>query len=113
MAENEKEQPRKIRRKSVSKRTALDTEFNLYLNESTLDFGVNPLMWWKTNKQQYPNLASLAPKFLSAPPSSVESERLFSIGGNIITSKRGRLTAEHGERLMFLNFNLRAFNFEY
>ena len=72
-----------------------------------------PYCDWKTNKHQYPNLAMLALIYLSAPPSSVESERLFSIGGNIITSKRGRLTAENGERLMFLNFNLRAFRFEY
>ena len=58
-------------------------------------------------------LAKLAKRLLSAPPSSVESERLFSIGGNIYTPKRNRLTAEHGERLMFMNFNLRAFNFNY
>ena len=69
--------------------------------------------WWKMNSTRLPMLAKLAKRLLSAPSSSVESERLFSIGGNIYTPKRNRLTAEHGEMLMFLNFNLRAFDFKY
>ena len=69
--------------------------------------------WWKMNSTRLPMLAKLAKRLLSAPSSSVESERLFSIGGNIYTPKRNRLTAEHGEMLMFLYFNLRAFDFKY
>ena len=65
------------------------------------------------NSTRLPMLAKLAKRLLSAPSSSVESERLFSIGGNIYTPKINRLTAEHGEMLMFLYFNLRAFDFKY
>ena len=65
------------------------------------------------NSTRLPILAKLAKRLLSAPSSSVESERLFSIGGNIYTPKRNRLTAEHGEMLIFLYFNLRAFDFKY
>ena len=57
----------------------------------------------------FPCLSEMAQKYLSCPPSSVESERLFSIGGNIITSKRNRLGADNSEKLMFLNYNLRLF----
>ena len=74
---------------------------------------IDPLVWWKENENQYPKIAKWAKRLLGAPPSSVESERLFSIGGNIYTPKRNRLTAENGETLMLLNFNLRAFNFDY
>ena len=51
--------------------------------------------------------------FLELAGQRLLSERLFSIGGNIYTTRRNRLTPEHGEILMFLNFNLRAFNFQY
>ena len=86
-------------------------EIQTFLREETCQ--VNPLVWWKTNCHRYPNVSKLAKRFMSAPPSSVESERLFSIGGNIYSAKRNRLTSEHGESLMFLNFNLRAFGFNY
>ena len=51
--------------------------------------------------------ASLAYKYLCSPPSTVESERLFSIGGNIYTPHRNRLSPDYGQKLMFLNYNLR------
>ena len=60
-----------------------------------------------TNQLRLPKLSKLAARFLSAPPSSVESERLFSVGGQIYTPRRNRLAAETGKKLMFLNFNLK------
>ena len=54
----------------------------------------------------FPYLSNLAARYLSSPPSSVESERTFSIGGNIVTKDRTRLTAEHTEQMIFLNSNL-------
>ena len=86
----------------------------MYLFEPQMaSLNVDSLDWWKVNCTRYPTLSKLAKRFLSAPPSSVESERLFSIGGNICTPKRNRLTAEHGQMLMFLNFNLRVIDFKY
>ena len=73
----------------------------------------DPLQWWRDNRVLYPELAPLAGKMLCSPPSSIESERLFSIGGNVYTPHRNRLTPETGEKLMLLNYNLRIFNFEY
>ena len=99
----------------LSVRQALELEVNSYLNTMPLvrPRQENPLEWWRINHQSFPRLAVLAKKYLSCPPSSVESERLFSLGGNIFTSRRNRLTPEHGEKLMFLNFNLRLFDFKY
>ena len=112
------EPPTKKRKKSGDKQQKdhIDTNIKLevasYLMEKAEPFQ-DPLIWWKANAYRFPILSKLARELLSAPPSSVESERLFSIGGNIYTSKRNRLTPEHGEMLMFLNFNLRAFNYQY
>lgn len=56
---------------------------------------------------------NLTPRYLSAPASSVYSERLFSEAGQIYENKRSRLTPAHGEALLFLHHNLPIVNFEY
>ena len=66
----------------------------------------DPFDWWKRNMLMLPQLNKIAARYLSSPPSSVESERTFSIGGNIVTKDRTRLTAEHTEQMIFLNSNL-------
>ena len=40
----------------------------------------------------------------------MESERLFSIGGQTYTSRRSNLLPETGEKLIKLCFNLKKFN---
>jgi hypothetical protein len=62
---------------------------------------------------ELPLLSKLALKYLSAPVSSVESERIFSTGGNLYKPTRNRPCPENGETLMFLHYNLRVFNFDY
>ena len=52
-------------------------------------------------------------KYLSIPPVSVPSERLFSTAGQIATDTRNRLDADKIEMLLFLNKNLKCFNFKY
>ena len=71
---------------------------------------VSPLSWWQNHKGELPHLAHLANKYLSAPPSSVESERLFSIGGMTYSTRRSKLLPETGEKLIKLCFNLKKFN---
>ena len=55
----------------------------------------------------------LAKKFLSAPLSSVESERLFSVATNLDDDFRKRMGTEKFEQVLFLNRNLPILNFEY
>ncbi|CAL4064999.1 unnamed protein product, partial [Meganyctiphanes norvegica] len=57
----------------------LDNELKEYIN-LVVDAKVDYLIWWQDHKNKMPKLALIANRFLSAPPSSVESERLFSIG---------------------------------
>ena len=48
-------------------------------------------------------LSSLAQKFLCICATSVASERTFSTGGNIVTSKRNCLKPHVVDQLVFLN----------
>ena len=66
----------------------------------------NPMEYWKSNEQCYSVLAALARKYVSAPPSSVASESLFSDAGIIDSNRRRCLLAERLEMLTFLKCNL-------
>jgi len=88
-------------------------EIHHYLNLPLLGREENPFQWWSNSRETLPLLSKLALKYLCAPSSSVESERLFSTGGNIYEPTRNRLCPENGEMLMFLHYNLRVFNLKY
>ncbi|XP_077972379.1 zinc finger BED domain-containing protein 4-like [Styela clava] len=69
--------------------------------------------WWHDNACRFPILAILARKYLSAPPTSVPSERVFSTAGNIYADNRCSLLGANAEKLCFLNYNLRLLNWSY
>ena len=48
-----------------------------------------------------------ARRYLSAPPSSGYSERLFLEAGNLYEQKRNQLFPKTGEKLLFLHNNLK------
>ncbi|XP_065109329.1 zinc finger BED domain-containing protein 4-like [Paramisgurnus dabryanus] len=81
-------------------------EIHTYLIEPTIQRSDNALLYWKVNKLRFPCLAATATKFLSAPSTSVESERLFSSASIIIDERRNSLSAEKAEMLIFLKKNL-------
>jgi len=61
-------------------------------------------------------LVSIAPparKFLSAPPTSAASEQLFSAAGQTYSDRRSSLLGENAEKLLFLAYNIRLFDFKY
>lgn len=70
------------------------------------DKSADPLAWWKGNQSTFPHLSQLARKYLCIPATSVPSERLFSVAGNIVTDKRGRLKPSNVNMLCFLSANL-------
>lgn len=84
-------------------------QMQMYLKEPTIGESDNPFQYWANNHARFPVLGAVAAKFLSAPSTSVESERLFSTASNIVDEKRNRLTAERAEMLIFLKKNLPMF----
>ena len=94
-------------------RQRIEHEVDRYCDEGMIPEDKSPVDWWRLNKVIYPTLAGLSIKYLSSPPSTVESERLFSIAGNIYSPHRNRLNPYTGEKLIFLNYNLRLFGYKY
>uniref|UniRef100_A0A1A7Y4G3 HAT C-terminal dimerisation domain-containing protein n=1 Tax=Iconisemion striatum TaxID=60296 RepID=A0A1A7Y4G3_9TELE len=77
-----------------------------YFTEETIPATDDPYKYWRVNQQRFPGPAAAAFKYLCAPCTSVESERLFSTVSTILDEKPNRLTAEIAEMLAFLNKNL-------
>lgn len=93
-----KEQPQAAQPLAAGAAIELDT----YLGEAPSPREDSPLKYWGVNKIRFPTLAKMAHKYLSAPCSSVESERLFSSVSHIIDENRNRLTADNAEKLLFI-----------
>ena len=82
-----------------------------YLSEPVMDNPenetfMNPFDYWRKNKEHYSMLVVMVKKYLSAPPSSIPSESLFSDTGLIDSSRRQCLLAEKLEMLTFIKRNL-------
>ena len=73
---------------------------------ATKDKNEDPLQWWQKNKNTFPHLANVVKKYMAIPATSVPSERLFSVAGNIVTDKRNSLKPANVNRLCFLAANL-------
>ena len=96
-------------------RRKIEDEFIKYIGLPLLKRECDPFAWWRNAvaSGEFKYLARAARKYLSAPSSSIESERLFSTGGHVYTAPRNRLLPQNAERLLFCNYNLRATNFKY
>ena len=77
----------------------------MYLKEPIQDRHTEPLSYWKSKQVLWKGLALMASKYLSTPPSSASSERLFSSAGDIISKERNRLGTEKAEMLLFVKKN--------
>ena len=90
------------------------SEVTRYLNEPLIHFQTGkPYIWWFENMKQYPLLSQLTKRYLSAPPTSVSSERLFSCAGELYDDKRNRLTPENAEVLLFIKNNFQLIDGQY
>ena len=82
--------------------TAL-TEIQQYIKTPLLGRKEDPLLWWKANSHVYPTLTRSARKYLSILATSVPSERLFSVAGELISVKRNRIKPKNVNMFLFLN----------
>ena len=93
----------------VSKLTPFEKENNeltIYLQYPRLEIDTCPLDWWKRECFHLSMLSSLARKYLCICATSVASDRTFSTGGNIVTSKRSCLKPHVVDQFVFLACNL-------
>ena len=92
-----------IQRDALSDESSI--ELDRYLAEPLIPRTSDMLAWWEQNKGRFPLLASVARTYPGPPASSVNSERLFSTAGKVITEHRARLLPDNAERLIFLKYN--------
>jgi hypothetical protein len=73
----------------------------------------DPFKWWEMNAKQFNYLVPLMKQYHSAPPGSVESERLFSTASFILNDLRTSLTPENLSKLLLLHHNIPLYQYNY
>ena len=68
-----------------------NSELKVYFSEPVIGFESSVLDYWKENRERYPILHLIAKDYLSMMPTSVASERSFSLAGLTITDIRSSL----------------------
>jgi len=92
---------------------AVDAELAVYLSDDVIPRTESPTAWWAANAARFPVLVVEAKRFLSSPPTSVASERLFSSAAQIYTDRRSRLLTKRADMLLFVKHNLPVVKFNY
>lgn len=86
--------------------TSVSQQLGIFLAETTIPRGESALCYWRNNHLRFPELAQMARKYLSAPCTSTESERLFSSVSHVLDEKRNRLCCDKAEMLIFVKKNM-------
>lgn len=93
--------------------TTLETEFLIFENKMEVSKDADRASWWKSHKEEMPNLHKVVVEVFSVPCSSSKSERVFSTTGLNMTKKRMRLNPRKLEDLTIISENnevLRTFS---
>jgi len=88
---------------------SIDVEIKNYeqMDLSTETLPDNPLIFWKDHSTTFKLLSQCAKEVFSVPASSASSERVFSVGGNVCTTKRSSLSPNKISELMLLNIAMK------
>ncbi len=76
-----------------------------YLADGDISLTDDPVKYWSGKLQCWPNLTRFALQHLSCPPTSVQSERVFSTAGNVVSPQRANLDPSPVEQLVFIKVN--------
>ena len=62
----------------------------------------NIYLYWKAKQYDYPIISRIAADYLAIPATSAPSECVFSIGSDVVTKKRNKLTRDLVQMIMCL-----------
>ena len=93
----------KFNEKGANRKDKLEELFQDYCNmvDSVEFLNKCPLIFWKLHEARLKPLADMAKKFLGVPASSAAVERMFSIAGHVLNSKRAKMSARLFCHLVF------------
>ena len=84
----------------------IDCEFSRYMVEPAANNArMDPLEWWRVNKERYPLLVDGIKSLLCIPASNVPAESTQSTAGFICNKTRASLLPENVSMLVFLKRN--------
>jgi hypothetical protein len=72
---------------------------------SSGDFKQCALVFWKAHEVKFKAIAEIARKYLGVPASSAAVERILSISGHILSTKRSKMSVKLFKNLVFLKLN--------
>ena len=90
---------------SVEAMVRVNTEIDMLRKEMPVHRSTNIGEWYKNHQCQYPILSKICKIYLCTPATSVPSEHVFSICGQVVTDKRAKLSDAHVSQIIFLNKN--------
>ena len=79
-----------------------ETELTRYLKLPVMERETNIYHYWQAKQYEFPIISKIAADFLAIPATLAPSECVFSVGSDIITKKRNRLTGESVQMIMCL-----------
>ncbi|CAF0931624.1 unnamed protein product [Brachionus calyciflorus] len=79
-----------------------EDEIDKFFGTPIVGMNIDPIEWWRLNYTDFSNLSKIAMDYIGAVPTSIQSERYFSIGGLTVTKLRNRLLPEKVNKLMVL-----------
>ena len=65
----------------------------------------NVFEWWNTHKSKFPYLFQAVQACLHLPATSVPAERIFSLAGNVVRSRRSKILPLNMNKMIFLKNN--------
>ena len=83
----------------------LESEVSAYLKQPISERDSDPLQYWKENKSLLLVLSSVARNLLAIQATNCSSERVNSVGGQIVTDLRYNLSRTNAETLIWARHN--------
>ena len=80
----------------------LETKYRKWIKQQPIKRGTDILRYWASQEYEFPIIARIARDHLAIPATSAASECVFSVGGDIVTKNRNRLSAGNTRRLLCL-----------
>jgi hypothetical protein len=79
-----------------------ETELTRYLKLPAMPRETNIYLYWKAKQYDYPIISRIAADYLAIPATSAPLESVFSIGSDVVTKKRNKLTGDSVRMIMCL-----------
>lgn len=103
----EKKKPQNVEPELSGSKRCDKMEIEMFTTEPVIKKFDDPIKWWEINKNYFPNYTKLAIKYLSAPLSSIYSERAFSEAYLLYEEKRICLRPDKAGEILFIKHSLK------